>query len=808
MSILPRRWLLNATIVLSFLMPLISFSQVTIREKVEIKPRSEGSHVSSTKGKPRLSSGSNRFFNPPLFAENPLSGEPQLTLPALLTFSGSVDVHGALGFSQFAILFHGGTGIAWMTRDSYGWGGEVHQGQSTETTSYSAGHSLSIELWLSWNGGGTCDTSVTSTGIDYSFAYTLCCPPIPVTATASVRGSFLPNVGFDHWNVYAGNMTATSRDSTAVSCQPMDGTRLVNELGDTLEHAYWPLTVPPSEAEVTVRVDAKGDYVYLSYCEYHFDEETGESSPGVYHSGKELTVPLGYSRGDAWIMPGVRLIYDDSRGTFDGLTDTVYVTVTGGGKSKTIPVVLTRELTCARVAFNPMNLSVGETATLEFTKEDGSAFAADAKFDVMIVGGGSNPGTIQSSSGSGSFLLKTQSPVSYVAPATIEGDSLVVQVAAYAYESGGGGGGEVSSAMAKVSTVFKKSPRQITAQSMALNSNRSVLERIGKLLANNECQAGKAVVKAKKIPTAISLEVSPEEVIAPGSADLEVTLKVGDITIDAIETDATIDYSLGYEAEKYGQLNQTDPPGTGMTLPSVGYGKTVNILFSKQTFDERFPLKIQVSAGVHGKENLNAVQVFTLVGPHTTGKYFSQSADGWGGDVYDTYKRLTYDKKADSIDAVGNPVFWTITDKGCALSCMAMVLKAFGCDVDPKKLNNWMSDPSQHSRNNRRSGFLTSYGDVDWVYDLLKYPGSPVGCSIPVGENLQPPIPTTALDYNLSLGYPSFVQFSNPRTGNPHWGVVTGKTASGMYTILDPDHRNPSVLDPKAIYKFREVIPK
>ena len=39
MSILPLRRLLNAILVLSFLMPLISFSQVTIKEKVEIVPR-------------------------------------------------------------------------------------------------------------------------------------------------------------------------------------------------------------------------------------------------------------------------------------------------------------------------------------------------------------------------------------------------------------------------------------------------------------------------------------------------------------------------------------------------------------------------------------------------------------------------------------------------------------------------------------------------------------------------------------------------------------------------------------------------
>ncbi|MDP2883886.1 MAG: T9SS type A sorting domain-containing protein [Ignavibacteria bacterium] len=179
-------------------------------------------------------------------------------------------------------------------------------------------------------------------------------------------------------------MTVTGRDSTRVFYTAMDGTRVVNELGDPVKQAYVPLNVPPSEAEVTVRVDAKGDYVFLSYQDFdiQYDYETDEWSriPGRYDSGRELTVPYGkyflseYDATSFWTS--VNLVYDESRGTFNGETDTVYVTVTGGGKSKTTPVVLTKKLACARVAFNPTNLSVGETATLEFTKEDGSATPA------------------------------------------------------------------------------------------------------------------------------------------------------------------------------------------------------------------------------------------------------------------------------------------------------------------------------------------------------------------------------------------------------------------------------------------------
>ena len=150
-------------------------------------------------------------------------------------------------------------------------------------------------------------------------------PAAEVTATATVTGSFLPDVQFDHWEVLAEDMTVTGRDSTWVRFAPMDGTADPGEF--SMPSVYRPWGISPSEGGFTARVDAEGEYVFLAYREF----VEGGNSP--YHSGQELTMSMKYTPF---------LVYDESRGTFDGSSDTVQITVTGGGKSRTIPVVLTK----------------------------------------------------------------------------------------------------------------------------------------------------------------------------------------------------------------------------------------------------------------------------------------------------------------------------------------------------------------------------------------------------------------------------------------------------------------------------------
>jgi Papain-like cysteine protease AvrRpt2 len=81
------------------------------------------------------------------------------------------------------------------------------------------------------------------------------------------------------------------------------------------------------------------------------------------------------------------------------------------------------------------------------------------------------------------------------------------------------------------------------------------------------------------------------------------------------------------------------------------------------------------------------------------------------------------------------------------------------------------------------------------------YPNSPIGVSLEVsGNNLNP------LNYNLNQGNPSIAAVQSE--DHFHWVLITGIDSNGNYTILDPGHKNETILEPSKIKKYREIITK
>jgi hypothetical protein len=329
MSTLLRYKTCTSTAALWFVIPTLLLSQVIIREKVEIKPKPPDKPSSKLQRLARTAGASDRFYNPPLFVLDPLRQEMGLTLPSTVTISGTIDITGPIGGNQRAAVVYidpFGTEheIAWKGREPIAGGGKMYEGESPYTGMLDKGSFPSVSLYLfdgQWSSRAG-EVTMADNTLSYTFnglLYQGTLPAVPVTATATVTGSFLPDVLLDHWNILAQDMTVTGLDSTWVRFAPIDG----------IGGIYRPWGISPREAEITARVDAKGDYVFLAYIERAGAGE--EPGSGIYHSGKELTMSLMYTPF---------LVYDESRGTFDGATDTVYVTVTGGRKSKTVPVIL------------------------------------------------------------------------------------------------------------------------------------------------------------------------------------------------------------------------------------------------------------------------------------------------------------------------------------------------------------------------------------------------------------------------------------------------------------------------------------
>jgi hypothetical protein len=255
---------------------------------------------------------------------------------------------------------------------------------------------------------------------------------------------------------------------------------------------------------------------------------------------------------------------------------------------------------------------------------------------------------------------------------------------------------------------------------------------------------------------------------------------------------------VAHEGEGFAQLNLYGIEG--INLPSVpyldAYNSQVSYVANANEYLGIFPLRITLWATVviNGSPISHSV-VVTLMGDNTKGKYFPQDDTGWASEYYD---HSTIDK---------------IQKKGCLLIDFAMILTAFGVDVNPKTLNDWMNKD------------LTRWNDEDVKWsDLETYDGDG-GSTVKVAKDvhglgidqnkdgsynfLLREIPDLgAMDASLLGGYPVLAQVLN--VDHPHWILVTGKTSTGDYTILDPGKRERVTLGSsyKTIYKYNLIVHK
>jgi len=270
------------------------------------------------------------------------SGTPVLTLPSELTISGEVNIHGAIGGNQQAIIVLGEHSIAWKGRYPIPWGGEMYEGEDPYTGVFSKGGSPNVELYVfdgQW-GTGARERTITADGLLFNFTSYLnqgTLPRVDVTATATAVGSIVPTARFHHWEMRAYPNVLTCGQRSRILFRAFDGT---NKL-------YEPFGISPYDTYITFAVDAKGDYAYLQ---------------GGGEEGKEITMSLS---------PENALWLDTSRGEMEEEEEVATIRVTGGGKSAEIQVrLICEKLHHFSVTAAPEVLPRGGTATLEVIAED------------------------------------------------------------------------------------------------------------------------------------------------------------------------------------------------------------------------------------------------------------------------------------------------------------------------------------------------------------------------------------------------------------------------------------------------------
>lgn len=254
-----------------------------------------------------------------------------------------------------------------------------------------------------------------------------------------------------------------------------------------------------------------------------------------------------------------------------------------------------------------------------------------------------------------------------------------------------------------------------------------------------------------------------------------------------LSSSAFVSFALDTAGIVYGELQYDDNKAkmfNSIPYPEAATGKIKYLADGKNPLNLyprliNIPVTSMQDASVSGIGK-GWVQAFVDV------EKYSQGNPDYSGDIY------------------GNSKDSTIQQLGCALCCMAMVMRAYGDSVDPGDLNEWMKDSKRNGnvRNGGYDGNRVSWFAVE-LHSNNEIDMEPGGKRInikkdPVTKEKKPDLGNASnlavLDEPLLKGQLIIVQVFNNETKGQHFVVVTEKVG-GRYRIVDPGYRNVEYLD-------------
>ncbi|MBI3580254.1 MAG: C39 family peptidase [Ignavibacteriales bacterium] len=234
--------------------------------------------------------------------------------------------------------------------------------------------------------------------------------------------------------------------------------------------------------------------------------------------------------------------------------------------------------------------------------------------------------------------------------------------------------------------------------------------------------------------------------------------------------------------EQYGNLEYNGIVGKAITNIPYEDARDGKVIFSAKT---KNPLGLDPQQVPIGFTTVPAqYEGSTTVVVKPTIQKFCQQDGRWVGQNYDSYKQLDDKGKVKQPERQ-----FTIGDKGCALSCMAMVLNAVGLNYTPLSLNEAMTKDSLFMKNNKGNW----NGGVNWRA-VAKYASSKLQPPQVLGSDLnwtnKTHLNLTDIDNRIQDKDFILALVGNPNRGDTtklenHWVLITDK-ADGKYQILDP----------------------
>jgi hypothetical protein len=338
----------------------------------------------------------------------------------------------------------------------------------------------------------------------------------------------------------------------------------------------------------------------------------------------------------------------------------------------------------------------------------------------------------------------------------------------------------------RISTTESTKKKQATTGNVAnkeLFSSQSMMKMsLGQ--EGETCDPLVDTVVIVKVLNHFEVVVVPDTIEHSKSSIIKVIPKNKKGEIIEIVDKTELNFLLSASGQKYGRLiaPEGDGPTVNITYGSTKEGKLTYVADGKYVIGDSAK-EVEVSVVQGDDENINGIGRFYI---RPTIEPFCQGDSRWAGTKYDEYVKK--DKNGNIIkDKNGNPVYYGVGDKGCALTCMAMIAHAGGAETDPGKLADHMRE------NNGFDGARVVWSAIDDLTDNTRY--SFDACQ---GSGLQykadkktvdlsnsTNVALSDLDRFLDNGSLIIAQVYNPSTGNQHWVLVTNKEGN-EYNILDP----------------------
>lgn len=310
-------------------------------------------------------------------------------------------------------------------------------------------------------------------------------------------------------------------------------------------------------------------------------------------------------------------------------------------------------------------------------------------------------------------------------------------------------------------------------------SNRQITFSVKDTYNPKKTGTGSVIITGESALDHFDVRIEPDTILHNEGGKIFVTAKDNENNDFPLDGNTLINFSLDADGGRYGDLSYGLHEGNAINDIPYNTAKSGSVYYiaAGENPDSVSEIRIGVTGAL--KEGIGSAKVKTVIEKYCQTDYPNVQ--------YDHYARKSkLNKEKDSVRTDGSIVYYSVANKGCTLTCMAMVAKAGGADTNPEKLAKYLIDSNGFDGNK-----------VKWtaVNSLEKY--SKFSSPISDGDGLfydnndklvlskSEPINLSSMDLYLSKKALIIAQVYNPSTKNNHWVLVTEKNG-GKYSIIDP----------------------